>query len=56
MTKHLWKFVLIFMIFGIVGQMDYEDQVAGEEYSQAYYDEVKQRYGREYAAVENIYK
>lgn len=50
LKKHGWKFIVLAILFGIAGAMDYADQTQHEVVAKAYYDELKQRYGRTYAA------
>ena len=50
LKKHGWKLVVIFVLFGLVGRMDYEHEVKHEAVAKAYYDELNQRYGRTHTA------
>lgn len=47
--KHAWKLIVLAALFGIAGQMDYEDAVRAELAQQA---EPKQEHERQYAARE----
>lgn len=51
LKKHGWKFIVLAILFGIVGAMDYADQAQQAVAAKAYYDDLKNRYGREYAAA-----
>lgn len=51
LKKHGWKFIVLAILFGIVGAMDYADQTQHEVVAKAYYDDTTERYGRVYAAV-----
>ena len=51
LKKHGWKLVVIFVLFGLVGRMDYEHEVKHEAVAQTYYNELNQRYERDYAAL-----
>lgn len=51
LKRHGWKFIVLAALFGIVGTMDYEDQKQNEVVAKAYYDDLKQQYGRTYVAV-----
>ena len=52
LKKHGWKLVVIALLFGIAGRMDYEHEVKHEAVAKAYYDELNQRYVRDYAALD----
>lgn len=52
LKKHGWKLVVVFVLFGVVGRMDYEHEVKHEAVAQTYYNELNQRYERDYAALD----
>lgn len=51
LKKHGWKFIVLVIIFGIVGTLDYEHETQHEVVAKTYYDDLKQQYGRTYVAV-----